>query len=88
MTATPFASSVSLAAYAANLQAAIGPPATSGVTVQGVNGQLSITGPSNMVVSGNLVQDFTASTTNYTFGSYTDPRPDRSRLPLSILRPS
>jgi flagellar hook protein FlgE len=73
VTATPFANSISLAAYAANLQAAIGPPATSGVTVQGVNGQLSITGPSNMVISGNLVQDFTASTTNYTFGSYTDP---------------
>jgi len=73
VTATPFANSVSLVAYAANLQAAVGLPAVSGVTVSGANGVLSITGPSNMVIGGSMVQDFTASTSSYTFGSYTDP---------------
>jgi flagellar hook protein FlgE len=73
--ATPFAKSVSLAAYAANLQAAVGGIA-SGVTVTGANGVLSITGPSNMTIvnpNTGLVQDSPSTTTNYTFGSYTNP---------------
>jgi flagellar hook protein FlgE len=73
VTATPFANSVSLATYAANLQAAVGAPAVSGVTVLAANGALTITGPSNMTIGGSMVQDFTASTASYTFGSYTDP---------------
>jgi len=75
VTATPFAKSVSLAAYAANLQAAVGGIA-SGVTVTGANGVLSITGPSNMTIvnpNTGLVQDSPSTTTNFTFGSYTDP---------------
>jgi flagellar hook protein FlgE len=78
ISATPFVNSVSLAAYAANLQAAVGGIA-SGVTVQ-VNplnpNQLQITGPSDMTIinpNTGLVQDSPATTTNYTFGSYTDP---------------
>jgi len=46
------------------------------VTVSGSNatGQLSITGPSsNVTIAGNMVQDFNATTTNYDFGTYTDP---------------
>ncbi|MGC1462332.1 MAG: flagellar hook-basal body complex protein [Terracidiphilus sp.] len=73
VTATPFAKSVSLTTYAANLSAALASNNVSGVTVQATNGVLSITGPSNLTIGGTLVQDFPAATTNYTFGSYTDP---------------
>jgi flagellar hook protein FlgE len=64
-----------LAAYAASLQAAIGAPAVSGVTItaNAATGQLSIKGPSNMAITGNLMQDFTGTQSSYTLGTYTDP---------------
>ena len=69
----------SLANYATALQAAVGPSATSGVTVSVANGVLSITGPSTlgavtgMAITGTVAQGFTGTQTSYSFGSYTDP---------------
>ncbi|MGD0096410.1 MAG: flagellar hook-basal body complex protein [Terracidiphilus sp.] len=71
--APAFSAGETVAQYAAALQAAAGPAATSGVTVSGAGGVLSITGPSNMTIAGTVTQDFSAAKLNYAFGSYTDP---------------
>jgi flagellar hook-basal body protein len=78
ITAPTFTASESVSTYAAALQAAVGAPAVSGVTIIGnnVTGQLSITGPANMTIvpgANGLVQNFSGTQTNYSFGSYTDP---------------
>ena len=65
-----------MATYAAALQAKVGPPATSGVTINGsdTTGILTITGPTNnMTIGGNIVQSFSGTRTNFAVGSYTDP---------------
>jgi flagellar hook protein FlgE len=71
VSAPAFTTSMSLAAYATALQNAVGAPAVSGVTVtaNAATGLLSITGPSNMAISSNLVQDFTGKSTGYTFSA-------------------
>ena len=71
--APAFSAGETVAQYAAALQAAVGPASTSGVTVSGAGGVLSITGPANMTISGGVTQDFSATKLNYSFGSYTDP---------------
>jgi flagellar hook-basal body protein len=78
ITAPAFTAGESVSAYAGFLQAAVGLPAISGVTITGsdITGQLSITGPANMTIvpgANGLVQNFSGSQTNYSFGSYTDP---------------
>jgi CheY-like chemotaxis protein len=71
VSAPAFASGMSLAAYATALQNAVGAPAVSGVTIQAnaVTGLLSITGPANMAIAGNLVQDFSGKSTSYSFSA-------------------
>ena len=59
-----------VAQYAAALTAALGPAGANivGVKVSSSGGQLSITG-ANMVTTGSISQDLTASTISYAFGS-------------------
>ena len=71
--APAFNAGETVAQYAAALQAAVGPAATSGVTVSGAGGVLSITGPANMTIGGSVTQDFSGRQANFAFGSYTDP---------------
>ncbi|MFZ1085606.1 MAG: flagellar hook-basal body complex protein [Terracidiphilus sp.] len=81
ISAPTFTTNESVTAYAQALQTAVGPPATSGVTItpvtlagQTVPSQITITGPTNnMTVGGNIVQNFSGTKTNFTLGSYTDP---------------
>ncbi|MGA9069632.1 MAG: flagellar hook-basal body complex protein [Terracidiphilus sp.] len=73
ISAPAFTANEDVATYAKNLQAAVGGVA-SGVTITGsdTTGILSITGPSNVTIGGNLVQNFTGTQYSYAFGSYTD----------------
>jgi flagellar hook-basal body protein len=77
ISAPTFTTNEDVATYAAALQNAVGAPATSGVTISGsdTTGVLTITGPANnMVIGGNIVQNFSGTQTNFTLGSYTDPK--------------
>jgi flagellar hook protein FlgE len=89
VTAPTFTSSESVSTYANALQTALTTAGIDDVTVTGSNttGLLSITGPADLVINpgpgetttkgvtfgGKIVQDFNATTTNYDFGTYTDP---------------
>ncbi len=76
ISAPTFTTNEDVATYAAALQAKVGPPATSGVTINGsdTTGILTITGPTNnMTIGGNIVQSFSGTRTNFAVGSYTDP---------------
>jgi len=84
VTAPTFTSSQSVSAYAKTLQTALTAAGVTDVTVSGnsTTGQLSIVGPANALVSGSVVQDFAATTTNYNFGTYTDPNTGLSQASL------
>jgi flagellar hook-basal body protein len=73
ITAPAFTSGESVSSYASALQCALTGAGITDVTVTGNGGVLSITEPSNMSISGTAKQDFTGTSTSYTFGSYTDP---------------
>ncbi len=100
ITAPTFTSSQSVSAYANALQSALTTAGITNVTVTGSNttGLLSITGPSDLntsggvsinkgiTIGGSMVQDFNATTTNYDFGTYTDPNRRMTSEAKRILR--
>ena len=73
VTAPAFTSSQSVSGYATALQGALTSAGITDVTVTGINGVLSIKGPSDMAIAGAVKQDFSGTQTNYDFGSFTDP---------------
>jgi flagellar hook protein FlgE len=76
ITAPAFTSSESVSTYANNLQQALTTAGILDVKVSGVNGVLSITKPSNATIvpgAKGVIQDFSGTSTNYSFGTYTDP---------------
>ncbi len=57
----------SVGQYVIDLQGALGQAKITGVTVQAVNGQLSIVGPTTMTVAGSVNQDMVGTTNLYNF---------------------
>ncbi len=78
------ASGESVEQFASDIQSALQAANITGVSVSsGANGTLTLTGPANMAINNattNVVQDFTGQTTNYTFGTYTNPATGASTL--------
>jgi flagellar hook protein FlgE len=69
--------------FASDIRGALATANITGVAVSpGTNGKITLTGPTTMTIGNatNVVQDFTGQTTNYTFGTYTDPATGKSTL--------
>ncbi len=75
-----FTTTQTVANYAANLQTALTTAGITDVTVTGTSGVLSITGPSNMSITGTVKQEFTGAQSSFDFGSYTDPNTGMTTL--------
>jgi flagellar hook protein FlgE len=82
VTANPAGESVQT--FSSDIQAALASANVTGVAVSsGSNGTITLTGPNNTTINNatsNVVQDFSGQTTNYTFGTYTDPATGKSTL--------
>ena len=69
--------------FASDIRGALATANITGVAVSpGTNGKITLTGPTTMTIGNatNVVQDFTGQTTDYTFGTYTDPATGKSTL--------
>ena len=73
ITAPTFNAGESVTQYAQLLGSALTTAGITDVTVSGAGGVLSITGPTDMSINGIKKQDFSGTSTSYSFGSYTDP---------------
>ncbi len=69
--------------FATDVRNALTAAKVTGVSVSsGANGTIALTGPTTMTIANasNVVQDFAGQTTNFTFGTFTDPTTGNSTL--------